>query len=162
MFELLPALSLYPVLDLNLARIIVMGKVVAALGMILLALEDQLAINHAAQERERRARLELEAYTNLILSRRRVEDFDRQANEICQTVAKHSRFAQAALLLRECGPFSPGRCSRPWARPRLTALDALATRIPGEGFSGPRLSAAGRGAQPDPATRPGSVAGSGR
>ena len=77
--------------------------------MILLALEDQLTINKAAQERERRARHELEAYTNLILSRRRVEDFDRQGTEICQTVVEHSRFAQAALLLQSRRPLSPGR-----------------------------------------------------
>jgi len=38
-----------------------MGKVVAAMGMILLALEDEVNLNKAAQERERRARLELEA-----------------------------------------------------------------------------------------------------
>jgi hypothetical protein len=46
-----------------------MAKVVAAMGMILLALEDELAINKAAQGRERRARRELEAYASLILSR---------------------------------------------------------------------------------------------
>jgi hypothetical protein len=69
-----------PALDLTLTRAIILAKVIAAMGMILLALEDQLAINQAAQERERRARRELEAYTNLILSRRRVEDFDRQAH----------------------------------------------------------------------------------
>jgi len=136
MFELLPELSLYPVLDLNLARIIVMGKVVAALGMILLALEDQLAINHAAQERERRARLEVEAYSNLILSRRRVEDFDHQANEICQTVAKHSRFAQAALLLRSAGRFRLAGAAG-LGPATVAALDTMATRIPGEGFLAP-------------------------
>ena len=97
--EIFPSISLNPALDLHLIHIIVMGKVVAALGMILLALEDELAINKAAQERERRARLELEAYTSLILSRRRVEDFDRQGTEICQTVVANSRFSQAALLL---------------------------------------------------------------
>ena len=134
--ELLPALSLHPVLDLNLARIIVMGKVVAALGMILLALEDQLAINKAAQERERRARLELEAYSNLILSRRRVEDFDRQAGEICQTVARHSRFAQAALLLRDSGRFRVAGAAGLGAA-TVSALDALAARLPGEGFLAP-------------------------
>jgi hypothetical protein len=42
------------------------------------ALEDELDLNKAGKEREQRARRELEAYTNLILARRRVEDFDRQ------------------------------------------------------------------------------------
>jgi len=102
---LLPAVSHWPALDLTLTRAIVLGKVIAAMGMILLALEDQLAINQAGQERERRARRELEAYINLILSRRRVEDFDRQATEICQTITAYSRFAQAALLLQSSGRY---------------------------------------------------------
>jgi signal transduction histidine kinase len=97
--EIFPSIGLHPAADLNLIHMIVMAKVVAALGMILLALEDELAINQASQERERRARRELEAYANLNLSRRRVEDFDRQGPEICRTVVENSRFAQAALLL---------------------------------------------------------------
>ena len=78
------SLAFNPLLDLKLIHVIVMGKVVAAVGMILLALEDELDLNKAAQERERRARRELEAYTNLILARRRVEDFDRQGQRHLQ------------------------------------------------------------------------------
>src|SRR6185503_16672464 len=60
-------------------RVIVMSKVVAAIGMILIALEDQVAINHTGEKRERHAREEMEAYKRLNLARRRVEDFDRQS-----------------------------------------------------------------------------------
>jgi len=123
-----------PVLHIALARCISMGKVVAAIGMILLALEDQLAANKTSQDRERRARKELEAYANLILSRRRVEDFDRQGGEICQTVATHSRFAQSALLLlRPSGRYRlAGSAGLDDAT--IAALDHLATRIPVTGF----------------------------
>ena len=93
--QILPSISQNPVLDLNLIHGIVMGKVVAALGMILLTLEDELDLNKAAQERERRARRELEAYTKPILARRRLEDFDYQAPDICEIVVTHSRFAQS-------------------------------------------------------------------
>ncbi|MDR3751215.1 MAG: histidine kinase dimerization/phospho-acceptor domain-containing protein [Terracidiphilus sp.] len=103
--EIIPAISLNSSLDLNLIHIIVMAKVVAAAGMILLALEDELNINKAAQESERRARRELEAYANLILARRRVEDFDHQGTDICDIVVKNSRFAQAALLLESAGRY---------------------------------------------------------
>jgi signal transduction histidine kinase len=103
--EIVPAIANNPVADLNLIHVIVLGKVVAAMGMILLALEDELTLNKAAEERERRARRELEAYTNLILARRRVEDFDHQGGDICKIVATHSRFAQAALLLERAGRF---------------------------------------------------------
>ncbi len=129
-----PVFSGNPIVDLGLTRCIVMGKVVAALGMILLELEDQLAANKIAELRERRARKELEAYANLILSRRRIEDFDRQGAEICQTVVSHSRFLQAALLLlRNSGHYRlAGAAGLDDAT--VAALDQLAPRIPVAGF----------------------------
>lgn len=137
-----PVLLMLPVvanshgLDLGFTRAIILGKVIAAMGMILLALEDELAINHAAQERERRARRELEAYINLILSRRRVEDFDRQATEICQTVTTHSRFGQAALLLQSGGRYRLAGSAG--LDPAVSAsLDELAVNILVESFLAP-------------------------
>jgi signal transduction histidine kinase len=131
-----PVITSNPELDLVLVRIIVMAKVVAAMGMILLALEDELAKNKATGDRERRARRELEAYANLILSRRRVEDFDRQGAGICETVTEHSRFAQAALVLESSGRYRLAGTSGLDAA-TATALGALAARIPPNGFLTP-------------------------
>ncbi len=103
--QIFPAVGLPPVLNQNLIYVIVMGRVVAAIGMIMLTLEDALDINKLAGARERRARQEMEAYITPILARRRVEDFDRQGNEICELVREHSRFRQAALLLENGGRF---------------------------------------------------------
>jgi signal transduction histidine kinase len=136
-FLILPAVSSRPWLDLNLTRAIILAKVVAAVGMILLSLEDQLAINQAAQQRERRARREQEAYATLILSRRRVEDFDRQGDEICQTVADHSRFSQAALLLLDGSGRYRLAGSAGLDAAVAAALGALAARIPVAGFLAP-------------------------
>jgi signal transduction histidine kinase len=134
--EIFSSVANNPALNLNLIHIVVMGKVVAALGMILLALEDELAKNETAQERERRARRELEAYTNLNLSRRRVDDFDRQGDEVCQTVVDHSRFAQAALLLESLGRYRlAGSAGLDTAT--AMALDELAARIPVANFLAP-------------------------
>jgi signal transduction histidine kinase len=134
--EVFPSIGQNVAIDTNLIRIIVMGKVVAALGLILLALEDQVAMNQAGRERERRARRELEAYTDLILSRRRVEDFDRQATEICETVTAHSRFAQAALLLQSASRYRVAGAAG--LDPAIvTALDELAGRISVDGFLAP-------------------------
>jgi signal transduction histidine kinase len=99
-----PSLLMFPALQaaavsLWLMRAIVMAKVAAALGLILLALETELATNQAAEARERRARREMEAYSGLMLSRQRVDDFDRQAAQICSAIVENSRFSQAALLL---------------------------------------------------------------
>jgi len=129
-------ITAHPAIHLHLVRIIVMGKVVAALGMILLALEDQLAINKLGRERERRARRELEAYANPILVRRRVEDFDRQGNDICQLIVDHSRFAQAALLLESSGRFRLAGAAGMDAAV-VTSLDSVAMRIPVAGFLAP-------------------------
>lgn len=101
----LPFLVADPCAVLILARIDAMSKVLAAVGMIFLSLEDELNFNVAARERERRASGELAAYSGLILSRRRVEDFDRLSDEICQKVVEQSRFRQAALIFDRGGRF---------------------------------------------------------
>jgi signal transduction histidine kinase len=139
-FLTLHFVSSRPEVDLLLTRAIILAKVVAALGMILLALEDQLAINQASRQRERRARREFEAYTNLILSRRRVEDFDCQAEEICQTVVDHSRFAKTALLLESEGHYRVAGAAGLDAA-TITALDSLATRMSVAGFLETRAAA---------------------
>src|SRR6202453_258106 len=64
--HLLPMFGGHVPISLTLTRVIVMAKVVAAVGMIMLALEDELKSNKAAQERERSARRQLEAYANLM------------------------------------------------------------------------------------------------
>jgi signal transduction histidine kinase len=134
--KILPAVALHPDLALNLDRTLVMAKVIAALGMILIALEDELATNNSAQERERRGRRELDAYSNLILSQRRVEDFDRQGNEICKTIEAHSRFAQVALLLESAGRYRlAGAAGLDPAT--AAALGVLAARIPVADFLAP-------------------------
>jgi signal transduction histidine kinase len=133
---LLPEIARNLELAVPLSRMVALSKVVAAMGMILLALEDELAINKAARERERRARRELEAYTKLILSRRRVEDFDQNGTQICEMVAAHSRFAQAALLLASSGRYRLAG----WAgldAATAKALEELAARISGREFLTP-------------------------
>jgi signal transduction histidine kinase len=121
-------------LYLTILRVSSMGKVVAAVGMILLTLEDQLAIKQTAEDRERRARKELEAYSKVVLSRRRVDDFDRQANLICQTVVENSRFSQAALILVQGNGQYRLAGSAGIDDSALNALEALATRISSTGF----------------------------
>jgi len=125
-------------LNIHLVHVIVMSKLVAAMGMILLALEDELLVNKAAEERERKTRVEVMAYSSLMLYQSRTAEFDQQGTEICQTVVTHSRFAQAALLLLDgsgrwyCVAGSAGLDAA-----TVAALSALATRIPMKGFLTP-------------------------
>lgn len=132
-----PAVAIHPLLLLSVAGISEMAKVVAAFGMIVLALEDELSAKQAAQDRERRARNELEAYTKIVLSRRRVEDFDRQANLICETVVANSRFAQAGLVLLQSSNQYRLVGAAGFDEAVLTALESLIARIPASGFLAP-------------------------
>jgi signal transduction histidine kinase len=129
----LPVVVENPSLSLHVVQIIVMAKVVAAIGMILLALEEEVARNQSAEERERHARRELEAYSRLVLARRRMEDFDHQGDEICALVAEHSRFAQVALLMHSGGHYR--LCgSAGFDTATVKALEELAARLPSAGF----------------------------
>jgi signal transduction histidine kinase len=129
-----------PAIVLGMQNFSVLGKVIAAVGMIVLALEDQLAIKETAKDRERRARNELEAYTKVVLSRRRVEDFDRQANQICQNITANSRFAQAALIfLQASGQYRLAGAAG-FDDAALNALESLTARIPPAGFLAPGSS----------------------
>jgi len=134
--QIFPAIGLKPVLNLDLIHVIVMGRVVAAIGMIMLTLEDELDINKLARERERRARREMEAYTAPILARRRVEDFDRLGDEICELVREHSRFRQAALLLENSGRFRLAG-SAGFDDATVMALNEVGSRISPLGFLEP-------------------------
>jgi signal transduction histidine kinase len=123
-------------------RAIAMSKVLAAIGMILLTLEDQLAANQEGQLRERHAREEMEAYGRLDLARRRVDDFDSQASLICQSIVTNSRFKQAALiLLQNTGHYRLSGAAG-FDDATMNALEALAARIPVAGFLDPDSSPA--------------------
>ena len=134
--ESLPIGYQHPI-GIALTRIVVMGKVVAAIGMILIALEDQLAVRQEAQNRERHAREELEAYTRLTLYRRRIDDFDHQSTLICKTIIASSRFTQAALiLLQNSGQYRLAGAAG-FDDATVNALEALSVRIPVKGFLDP-------------------------
>jgi signal transduction histidine kinase len=123
-----------PTMTVNVIRAAILAKVITAMGFILLTLENEIALNQANVERERRARKEMEAYTGLVLSRRRLEDFDRQAGEICCTVVENSRFAQAALiLLQPSGMFRLAGAAG-FDKATEKALETLAARIPMDGL----------------------------
>lgn len=129
MISMYPFVVPHPELVHVVYRCVVMGKVVAALGLILVALEDQLAMNQAAAERERRARRELEAYAGLAFLSNRMEALDQEAGETCRLVTEYSRFSRAALLLQKpdgsyrlCGSAGMDGAT-------ASALDAMAGRI---------------------------------
>jgi signal transduction histidine kinase len=135
-----PHFFIHPAILIGVQNFSVLGKVVAAVGMIVLSLEDQLAHEQAAQDRERRARTELEAYTKIVLSRRRVEDFDRHANQICQTMIANSRFGQAALIFLQPSGLYRLAGAAGFDDAALSALESVTARIANAGFLTPGSS----------------------
>lgn len=103
-------------------------KVITAMGMIVLVLEDEIASNQAAQQRDRRARRELEKYAALSLASSPLDEEAHQYDAVCAVVAEASRFSQAAVFMRTVdGSFR--LCGRSGMSGALEgALGALARR----------------------------------
>ncbi len=142
-FLLLPAYnpdSLMGFTDLVLDRAVILGKVVVAIGLILLVLEDEIEKNQAARRREHRVRLELEAYGRQSLTARSLDEFDRGATQLCAMIAQHSRFAAVALLVPSgsTGLAVAGYAGMDGAT--AGALDTLARRLPASSFASDALA----------------------
>jgi signal transduction histidine kinase len=122
-------------LGLLLARIAILGKVIIAMGLILLVLEDEVDKNETAQQRERRVRLELEAYARQSLTARNLEEFDRETSHLCGMIVEHSCFTSAAMVVRNAsGAYKlVGYAGMDGAT--AGALDSLAQRLPSDCFS---------------------------
>ena len=83
-----------------LMRVLNLMKVIAAVGMIVLVLEDEIASNKATQLRDRRARKEMEKYTEIFLEGMPFDEDSTQYDPTCEAIAAASRFRQAALMVR--------------------------------------------------------------
>ncbi len=80
-------------------RVVNLMRVITAVGMIVLVLEDEIASNLAAQQRDRRTRVEMEKYTSIYLADTPFDEESGQYNRVCETIAGVSRFRQAAIFL---------------------------------------------------------------
>ncbi len=75
-------------------------KVMTAVGMILIVLEDELAQNRAAKERDHRARIELERYSEIDLSLLSGVNEEAAYQHACEVITEVSCFSQALLFMR--------------------------------------------------------------
>ncbi|HMD20285.1 MAG TPA: HAMP domain-containing sensor histidine kinase [Alloacidobacterium sp.] len=104
-------------------------KVMTAVGMILIVLEDELAQNQAAKERDHRARVEMERYAEIDLSLLSDVNAEAAYQHACEVIVEVSRFSQAALLLRsvEGNFYAAGHAGMEDAL--VAGLDALGRRV---------------------------------
>ena len=110
-------------------RLLNLMKVVTALGMILLILEDEARQNEAAQSRDRRARAEMEQYSKLDLSVEPHHDFGIQYSEVCNAVTAAGRFRQAVIFLLDVERNLRVAAVSGIDTELATALDSLGMRI---------------------------------
>ena len=80
-------------------RMLNLVKVITAVGMIVLVVEDEGRENEAAQRRDRQARAEMEQYSKLDLSVEPHHDFGIQYSEVCNAISAGGRFRQSAIFL---------------------------------------------------------------
>jgi signal transduction histidine kinase len=83
-----------------LVRAVNLMQVITAVGMIVLVLEDELASNLAGQQRDRRARQEMEKYTELYLESMPFAEDVSQHDRVCEAIVSISRFERAAITAR--------------------------------------------------------------
>lgn len=124
--------SMGPHLPARLVGAVNLVKVLTAVGMVVLVLEDEVAANRAAQLRDQRARREMERYTALYFGAMPYEIGSQEYDETCRTIAEASRFAQAAVFLRNSG--GSFRLVGQWglSAAQIATLDAMARRASDE------------------------------
>jgi signal transduction histidine kinase len=85
---------------LTIGRGINLIKVMTAVGMILIVLEDEVTQNKAAKESDHQARVELERYSQIDLSLLSGVNEEAAYQRVCEDITQVSRFSQALLFLR--------------------------------------------------------------
>ena len=104
-------------------------KVMTAVGMILIVLEEEAAQNKAAKERDHRARIELEQYSQIDLSLLSGINEEAAYQHVCEVITQASRFSQALLFLRGVENNFRVTAHAGMDNALVSALDALGRRV---------------------------------
>jgi signal transduction histidine kinase len=117
---------------LVLAHVESAAKMMLALGLVVLVLEDEIRKSQLAKKRELRMRHELERYTRYDFTARNLDEFDRDSSRVCAMITEESHFTRAAMVVRMAsGTFKlVGYAGMDGAT--AAALDAMAQRMPAD------------------------------
>ena len=120
---------------LGLAHGEALAKMMLAVGLVVVALEEEIKKRRLAKERELRLRHELEVYTRYTFTARNLDEFDRDSSRVCAMVAEESSFSRTAMVVRMAsGSFKlVGYAGMDGAT--AAALDAMAQRMPADCLS---------------------------
>ena len=118
-----------------LARGEALSRLLLALGLAALVLEEELERNRRAAERSLRIQNELERYTRHPFTARNLDEFDNSSSQLCVMLVEEGSFARAAMVVRMVsGSFKlVGYAGMDGAT--AAALDAMAQRITADRLS---------------------------
>jgi len=118
-----------------LARGEALSRLLLALGLAALVLEEALERNRRAAERSSHTQNELERYTRHTFTARNLDEFDRNTSQICNMLVEESTFSRAAMVVRMAsGSFKlVGYAGMDGAT--AAALDAMAQRLTADRLS---------------------------
>jgi len=117
-----------------LAREEALARMILALGLAALLLEEQLEKNRRVAERALQIRRELERFTRHTFTAHNLDEFDRNSSHLCAMLVKESCFSRAAMVVPMPSGFFKlvGYAGMDGAT--AAALDAMAQRMPPDRF----------------------------
>lgn len=117
-------------------------RMLTAVGMVVLVMEDEIAANRATHARDQQAQREMRRYAELYMEAMPYESSPGEYDGTCRAITQASRFGQAAVFLRNAGGTFRLAGQSGLSPVEAAALDVVARKITQEseqalGRSGP-------------------------
>jgi two-component system, NtrC family, sensor kinase len=104
-------------------------RMLTAVGMVVLVMEDEIAANRATHARDQQAQREMQRYAELYMEAMPYEPSAGEYDATCRAITEMSRFSQAAVLLRNAGGSFRLAGQSGFSREEAVALDGAARQI---------------------------------
>ncbi|MGA7885707.1 MAG: ATP-binding protein [Acidobacteriaceae bacterium] len=117
---------------LDVTRLTNLLRLLTAMGMIVLVMEDEIATNHATHARDLQAQQEMQRYAALNMEAMPYESSQDEYDEACRAITEVSRFGQAAVFLRNAGGTFRLAGQAGLTAEQAAALDGVARQITDE------------------------------
>jgi len=104
-------------------------RMLTAVGMVVLVMEDEIAANRATHARDQQAQREIQRYAALYMEAMPYESSPREYDETCRAITEASRFTEAAVFLRNAGGTFRLAGQSGFSPEQAVALDAVARQI---------------------------------
>ncbi len=104
-------------------------RVLTAVGMIVLVMEDEIAANRATHARDQQAQRELQRYAELYMEAMPYEPSQNEYDKVCRAITEVGRYAQVAVFLRNPGGSFRLAGQSGLSAEQAAALDRMARQV---------------------------------